>query len=60
MAAAWSSARDGEKALLARARDVDAVRHELDDMHRMLERAMEEANTAVESLELATAKNARL
>jgi hypothetical protein len=60
MAAAWSSARDGEKTLLARARDVDAVRRELDDMHRMLERALEEANTAVESLELATAKNARL
>jgi hypothetical protein len=49
-----------EKALLARARDANAVRRELDDLRRVLERVVEEANTAAESLELATAKNARL
>lgn len=71
-AASW---RAREKALLARARaaeddaaaarrDAEGTRRDLDaenaEMHRALERAIEEANAAGESLEFVTAENARL
>jgi hypothetical protein len=60
MAAAWSSTHDVKKALLARARDAYMAWSKLDDLHRALEHAVEEANVAVELLELPTTKNAGL
>ncbi|TVU29587.1 hypothetical protein EJB05_21161, partial [Eragrostis curvula] len=64
-AAAW---RAREKALLSRARaaedDAAAARRELDEenagLRRALDRAVEEASAAGESLEVATGENARL